>query len=92
MNQLFIECLACCQGVTKVNGELIGDPLDVQMFQATGWTLIEEPNDPINYNPKILTFVRPKQEISLTQKMEKYIGKDKLEYAEEIDNIMLTHY
>jgi cation-transporting ATPase 13A3/4/5 len=29
---LFLESLACCCGVTYVNGSLIGDPLDVKMF------------------------------------------------------------
>lgn len=29
---LFMESLACCCGVTYVNGNLIGDPLDVKMF------------------------------------------------------------
>lgn len=38
---LFLESLACCCGVTYVNGGLIGDPLDVKMFQATGWILDE---------------------------------------------------
>ena len=89
MDQLFIECLACCQGATKVHNELIGDPIDVQMFNATGWNLIEEPNDPVNYNPKILTFVRPKEESSLTEKLANLQG---IEHAEERDNIMRNHY
>ena len=93
MNQLFIECLACCQGATIVNNELIGDPIDVQMFNSTGWNLIEEPNDPENYNPKILTFVRPSKENSLTQKLEEFKGKmNESENAEKIDNIMRNHY
>lgn len=29
--------LACCHSLTFVNGELIGDPLDIQMFKATNW-------------------------------------------------------
>jgi cation-transporting ATPase 13A3/4/5 len=33
MNQLFIECLSCCQGATIVNDKLIGDPIDVEMFE-----------------------------------------------------------
>ena len=49
LKQLFIECLACCQGITRVKGKLIGDPIDVEMFESTGWDLIEETNDPINF-------------------------------------------
>ena len=89
MEQLFIECLACCQGATRVNNELIGDPIDVQMFNATGWDLIEEANDPINYNPKIPTFVRPSEEKSLTEKLANLEG---IENAEKRDNIMRDHY
>jgi cation-transporting ATPase 13A3/4/5 len=93
MDQLFIECLACCQGATKVNNKLIGDPIDVEMFEATGWTLVEEAGDPENYNPKIPTFVRPKEEQSLTEKLAPYKGRmDDIEVAEEIDNIMTNHY
>ena len=89
MEQLFIECLACCQGATRVHNELIGDPIDVQMFNATGWNLVEEPNDPVNYNPKILTFVRPSEEKSLTEKLANLEG---IENAERRDNIMRDHY
>lgn len=43
---LFLESLACCCGVTYVNGGLIGDPLDVKMFESTGWILDESSNVP----------------------------------------------
>jgi len=43
---LFLESLACCCGVTYVNGGLIGDPLDVKMFESTGWILDESQNIP----------------------------------------------
>ena len=33
--------MASCTAVTYVNGKLVGDPLDVQMFEATGWVLDE---------------------------------------------------
>ena len=93
MDQLFIECLACCQGATIVNDKLIGDPIDVEMFEATGWTLTEDAGDPENYNPKIPTFVRPAEEQSLTEKLEKFKGRmNNIENTEEIDNIMMHHY
>ena len=28
--------MACCHGLATVNGDLIGDPLEVKMFEATG--------------------------------------------------------
>ena len=33
--------MASCTAITYVNGNLVGDPLDVQMFEATGWILDE---------------------------------------------------
>ena len=68
--QLYIECLACCQGITRVNGKLIGDPIDVEMFESTDWELIEEITDSENYDTRIQTYVRPKGEQSLTEKRE----------------------
>ncbi len=41
-----MEALATCHGITYVNGTLIGDPLDVKMFQEVDWVL-DEPNDGI---------------------------------------------
>jgi hypothetical protein len=38
---LFLEALASCTAITYVNGSLIGDPLDVKMFEATGWHMDE---------------------------------------------------
>ena len=38
---LFLEAMASCTEVTYVDGHLVGDPLDVKMFQSTGWTLTE---------------------------------------------------
>ena len=42
------------------------------MFESTGWNLVEDINDPDNYDSSISTYVRPKQEQSLTVKLEKY--------------------
>ena len=33
--------MASCTSITYINGELIGDPMDVKMFEATGWVLDE---------------------------------------------------
>ncbi|CAB4059167.1 ATP13A2 [Lepeophtheirus salmonis] len=34
-----VWCLATCHSLTLINGELAGDPLDVKMFEATGWLI-----------------------------------------------------
>lgn len=33
--------MASCAAITYVNGELVGDPLDIAMFKSTGWILDE---------------------------------------------------
>jgi hypothetical protein len=38
---LYVEAMASCTAITYVHGSLIGDPLDVKMFEATGWVLDE---------------------------------------------------
>ncbi|XP_013174794.1 PREDICTED: probable cation-transporting ATPase 13A3 isoform X1 [Papilio xuthus] len=54
--------MATCHSLTLLNGELAGDPLDLKMFESTGWTL-EEPDVPELSNYEILTptIVRPKK-------------------------------
>lgn len=36
-------CLAACHSLTIIDQKIVGDPLDLQMFEATGWVL-EEPD------------------------------------------------
>jgi len=38
---IFSYALATCHSLKMVNGEVIGDPLDVKMFEFTKWTLEE---------------------------------------------------
>ena len=40
---LFVEAMVCCTAITYVNDKLVGDPLDVKMFEATEWVM-EEPH------------------------------------------------
>ena len=37
--------MASCTAVTYVDGVLVGDPLDISMFEKTGWVLDEIPKD-----------------------------------------------
>lgn len=55
---LFLESLASCHSITYVNDELIGDPLDVKMFQATGWILEEQVEEGAD-DELVLAYVRP---------------------------------
>ncbi|KAF2669226.1 hypothetical protein BT63DRAFT_455205 [Microthyrium microscopicum] len=40
-NQVILHTMATCHSLRKVDGELVGDPLDVKMFEFTGWTFEE---------------------------------------------------
>ncbi|KAG7296978.1 hypothetical protein JYU34_019897 [Plutella xylostella] len=58
--------MASCHSLTKVEGELSGDPLDLEMFKATGW-LLEEPDVPetANYDMLTPTVVRPSRNTNI---------------------------
>lgn len=99
LKQLFVECLATCHGITRVNGKLIGDPIDVRMFEAVGWILNENVENQENYDALISSLVRPKEEEELSAKLEnlkkkkqeKGINEDD-DDGEEEDKIMDSHY
>lgn len=37
----FVQGMATCHSLTTIDGKLSGDPIDVIMFEGTGWTLEE---------------------------------------------------
>jgi cation-transporting ATPase 13A3/4/5 len=42
-----LYALATCHALKLIDGEVIGDPLDVKMFEYTGWTLDEGQSRPV---------------------------------------------
>uniref|UniRef100_A0A674CMZ3 ATPase 13A3 n=1 Tax=Salmo trutta TaxID=8032 RepID=A0A674CMZ3_SALTR len=60
----FVSCMATCHSLTKLEGELSGDPLDLKMFNATGW-ILEEPTEEETalHNPIMPTVVRPPKQV-----------------------------
>lgn len=52
--------MATCHSITFMSGELKGDPLDLKMFESTGW-ILEEANvsDDTKYDLLFPTIVRP---------------------------------
>ncbi|XP_046387712.1 polyamine-transporting ATPase 13A3-like [Ischnura elegans] len=55
--------LAACHSLTQVQGELTGDPLDLRMFEATGWELEEVARDTARFDLLVPTVVRPRKPI-----------------------------
>uniref|UniRef100_A0A4W4E076 Cation-transporting ATPase n=1 Tax=Electrophorus electricus TaxID=8005 RepID=A0A4W4E076_ELEEL len=56
----FVSCMATCHSLTKIEGELSGDPLDLKVFSATGWILEEATEEETALHNTIMpTVVRP---------------------------------
>ncbi|KAM9762569.1 polyamine-transporting ATPase 13A3 isoform 3-T3 [Menidia menidia] len=76
----FVACMATCHSLTKIDGQLSGDPLDLKMFEATGWILEEATEEETALHNRIMpTVVRPPKQLlppeppqSLEQDMELY--------------------
>ena len=66
--QYYIECLACCHCLTYVKEKLVGDPIDVRMFESVDWIMKENTNtgNENNCNPLVLDYIRPKCEEDIT--------------------------
>ena len=62
--QYYTECSACCHCLTYVKEKLVGDPIDVKMFEALGWIMKEnDSNDgEKNLDPLVLNYIRPNTE------------------------------
>ncbi|KAJ8686576.1 hypothetical protein QAD02_022370 [Eretmocerus hayati] len=65
LNEVLIG-MVTCHSITIIDGQLIGDPLDLKMFESTGWTL-EEPNvsDTSKFSMLFPTIVRPPKSANL---------------------------
>ncbi|XP_061095235.1 polyamine-transporting ATPase 13A3 isoform X1 [Conger conger] len=60
----FVACMATCHSLTKIEGVLSGDPLDLKMFEATGWTLEEATEEETALHNRIMpTVVRPPKQL-----------------------------
>uniref|UniRef100_H3AWA2 Polyamine-transporting ATPase 13A3 n=1 Tax=Latimeria chalumnae TaxID=7897 RepID=H3AWA2_LATCH len=76
----FIACMATCHSLTKIEGVLSGDPLDLKMFEATGWWILEEATEEETalHNQIMPTVVRPPKQLlsdleaRMDQEMELY--------------------
>ncbi|CAL4067513.1 unnamed protein product, partial [Meganyctiphanes norvegica] len=59
-NGNFLYAMASCHSITIINLQLVGDPLDLKMFESTGWVLDEPGIDDTNkYDMMMPSVVRP---------------------------------
>ncbi|KAM7542994.1 hypothetical protein Aperf_G00000019280 [Anoplocephala perfoliata] len=60
-NGPLLETMATCHSLTRIEGELCGDPLDLKMFLSTDWELTEEiSEDHCKFEMTIPVVVRPR--------------------------------
>ncbi|XP_058151540.1 polyamine-transporting ATPase 13A3 isoform X3 [Dasypus novemcinctus] len=60
----FVACMATCHSLTKIEGVLSGDPLDLKMFEAIGWILEEATEEETALHNQIMpTVVRPPKQL-----------------------------
>lgn len=67
---LMLEILASCHSITSIKGKMIGDPLDIKMFESTGWIL--EENTENKFDEIILSVVKPSLKIEKNEHNTKY--------------------
>jgi len=56
-SEQLLEIMAVCHSLTYVKETMIGDPLDIKMFESTKWIL--EENDQQKYDRLVLAVVKP---------------------------------
>ncbi|KAF8560477.1 hypothetical protein P879_07776 [Paragonimus westermani] len=62
-----LEAMASCHSLTRIEGVLSGDPLDLKMFQSTKWEFLEEVSeDHCKFEMAVPAIVRPEIKGSLT--------------------------
>lgn len=72
-----VEAMATCHSLTVIEEELMGDPLDLIMFNATDWELEEPGEDQTRFDMMVPTVVRPKhQPVSHHASTEQLKGED----------------
>jgi cation-transporting ATPase 13A2 len=79
----YMELLATCHSITKIGENLLGDPIDVQMFEKSNWVLKENNSD--EASTLTHTSVIPPQEIDLENKYDPLTNDIE-------NNVLSNHY
>ena len=86
--KLYIECMATCHCLSIINNKLVGDPIDVKMFENTGWILEDkqnEQNENDNSNKMEEEGIKQKVLFSVISKNFQEIKSYKLEVYKRFD-------
>ncbi|KAA3674100.1 cation-transporting P-type ATPase 13A3/4/5 [Paragonimus westermani] len=77
-----LEAMASCHSLTRIEGVLSGDPLDLKMFQSTKWEFLEEVSeDHCKFEMAVPAIVRPEIKGSLTSvTLDSTIDPDMIPY------------
>ncbi|XP_003695012.1 probable cation-transporting ATPase 13A3 isoform X1 [Apis florea] len=95
LNDLLIG-MVTCHGITIIENQPVGDPLDLKMFESTGWTL-EEPDvsDTSKFSMLFPTIVRPPKGSKLLKKLPTEIrislSRQNSMSSDVMDNISLNN-
>ena len=54
--QKCVECMVTCHSIANVDGRYIGDPLDIEMFKATEWTMNDVEDNNTSQYVELATF------------------------------------
>jgi cation-transporting ATPase 13A2 len=60
---LFLEAMTSCHSMIYIEKNLVGDPLDMRMFEHTKWTITEPESTEEKYgNLSVIAYVKPPSE------------------------------
>jgi len=60
LSHMMLELMATCHSLTPVRGVISGDPLDLKMFNAVGWTMHDQQDDD---HSKLCTVTPPGEDV-----------------------------
>lgn len=88
--------MVTCHGITIIDNQLVGDPLDLKMFESTGWSL-EEPDvsDTSKFSMLFPTIVKPTKDSKLLKRLPSDFGgtlsRQNSVSSDVVDAISLTN-
>lgn len=87
--------MACCHSITYVNGALVGDPLEIQMFESTEWQL-DELNEASNTgigDDLVLAYARPPIDNKMmSSRKPSYISSDSYANEKQYELAIIKRY